>query len=137
MRGAYTVVLVDLLHMNRFFAEPRGGPGVGRDVMMADQRTGDDQSEQKSALPAFPAQRNHAYNEIRGRCGVNVWAVVSLVLGLCGVVVGGFAAGFFALHQVKDRPQKGRGLAVAGVTLSAIWTLLLVIGFATGTIGPS
>ncbi|MGI8331669.1 DUF4190 domain-containing protein [Actinomadura scrupuli] len=108
---------------------------MGRDVTVADQRTDDDQSEQRPALPAFPAHRNHAYNEIQGRGGVNVWAVVSLVFGLCGVVVGGFAAGILALYQVRDRPQKGRGLAVAGVSLSAVWTLLLGIGFATGTIG--
>lgn len=101
---------------------------------MSQPRAGDEQQPQPARLPSFPAHRNTAYNEIPSRGGVNAWAVVSLVLGLGGVMVGGFAAGIVALNQIRDRPQRGRGLAIAGLLLSAIWTVLLGVAILTGTL---
>jgi hypothetical protein len=85
-------------------------------------------------LRPFPVHRNPAYNEIPSRRGVNGWAVASLILGLGGAMVGGFVAGIVALAQVKDRPQKGRGLAIAGLIFSAMWTLLFGIAILVGAI---
>ncbi len=54
----------------------------------------------------------------------NGWAVVALVTGLVALVPVAVAAGVVALVQTSRRPQAGSGLAVAGLVLAAIWTVL-------------
>ncbi|MER8185990.1 DUF4190 domain-containing protein [Kitasatospora sp. NPDC094015] len=69
-------------------------------------------------LPAQPAA---------GRDG---YAIASLVLGLFGFAclawVAGLAFGIAALRRLRVRPQAGRGMAVAGIVLSALWGAFLL-----------
>src|SRR5262249_11864489 len=67
-------------------------------------------------------------------------AVASLVLGLAGItVIGavlGIVFGIMALRRIGRTGQRGRGMAIAGLALSAIWLLLIGAFFAFG-IGKS
>jgi Domain of unknown function (DUF4190) len=81
-------------------------------------------------LQAFPVHRNAAYNEIPVKSGVNGSAIVAFVLGLCGAVPLGIIFGIRALTQIGDSPQKGRGLAISGLCLCALWLVVLVMRFA-------
>ncbi|WP_435974230.1 DUF4190 domain-containing protein [Streptomyces sp. Qhu_M48] len=66
----------------------------------------------------------------------NGLAIGSLVSGIvCCLPPLGLVLGVVALPQIRKRDQAGKGLAVAGIVLSALSCLLLVIGLATGGIG--
>jgi Domain of unknown function (DUF4190)/Septum formation len=58
-------------------------------------------------------------------------AVASLALGLLGfMLLTGIASvllGLTALSRIRDDPQPGRGLAVAGIVLSGVWALVIVV----------
>ena len=61
-------------------------------------------------------------------------AIASLVLGLLGAffltAITGIIFGIVALVGIRNNPQqRGKGLAIAGLILSAFWMLLIVIGF--------
>ena len=56
--------------------------------------------------------------------GTNAFAIVSLVLSICSGPLLGLIFGIIALVQTKRSGQKGRGLAIAGVTISSIWFLV-------------
>lgn len=60
--------------------------------------------------------------------GTNGLAIAALVLGLIGGVVLGAVLGFVALAQIRRTGQQGRGLAIAGIALSGVWTLLVGVG---------
>lgn len=63
---------------------------------------------------------------------VNGMAVASLVLGLLGFVpLVGLILGVIANNQIKNNPRKytGKGMATAGIVLSIIWLIILVIIF--------
>ncbi|WP_030174591.1 DUF4190 domain-containing protein [Spirillospora albida] len=54
----------------------------------------------------------------------NPLAIASLVTGLLGCfAVLGAILGFIALNQIKQRGGRGRGMAVAGIVLSVLWTI--------------
>jgi hypothetical protein len=53
--------------------------------------------------------------------GTNGFAIASLVLGICGGAVLSIVFGIVALVQLRKRNQRGRGLAIAGISLSALW----------------
>jgi Septum formation len=55
-----------------------------------------------------------------------VWAIVSLVFGLLGVIVISIVCGIVGLKKAKEG-QGGRGLAIAGLVLSASWVGVAVI----------
>ena len=56
----------------------------------------------------------------------NGFAVASFVLGLLGFgILLSYIFGVVALRQIRERQQRGRGLAIAGLALSGLWTLLL------------
>ncbi|QES13176.1 hypothetical protein DEJ45_12720 [Streptomyces venezuelae] len=64
----------------------------------------------------------------------NGLAIGSLVAGVvCCLPPLGLILGLIALPQIRKREQAGKGLAVAGILLSALSCLLLVIGIATGS----
>ncbi|MFH8711211.1 DUF4190 domain-containing protein [Streptomyces zaomyceticus] len=68
----------------------------------------------------------------------NGLAIGSLVSGIvCCLPPLGLALGLVALPQIRKRDQAGKGLAVAGIVLSAVSCLLLVIGLVTGGIGSA
>jgi Septum formation/Domain of unknown function (DUF4190) len=57
----------------------------------------------------------------------NWWAIVSLVFGILGGVLISVIAGIVALNKAKQG-QGGRGMAIAGLVLSGLWVLLLIVG---------
>ena len=62
--------------------------------------------------------------------GTNGLAIASLVLGIVGFGVGSLLAvifGHVALHQIKQRQQSGRGLAIAGLVLGSIAVVSFVV----------
>ncbi|MFJ8039262.1 DUF4190 domain-containing protein [Kitasatospora sp. NPDC096147] len=60
--------------------------------------------------------------------GTNGMAIASLVVGVLGLFclawTVGLGLGIAALRQIRRRPQRGRGLAVAGIVLSTCWGLV-------------
>jgi|GEM_PF-2054692 len=67
----------------------------------------------------------------------NVLAIVSLVTGIAGFTfvpfLGGIAAvvtGHISLHQLKTKPENGRGMAIAGLVLGYAGIALTVIASA-------
>ncbi|GAB2329273.1 DUF4190 domain-containing protein [Streptomyces variabilis] len=69
----------------------------------------------------------------RPPAAVNGVAIAALVFGvLCFLPAVGLVLGVIALLQIKRRGERGKGMAVAGVTLSslglALWTAALVTG---------
>ncbi len=65
----------------------------------------------------------------------NGLAIGSLVTGVvCCLPPLGLILGLVALPQIRKRDQAGKGLAVAGILLSVLSCLLLLIGIATGGI---
>ncbi|MEU7824988.1 DUF4190 domain-containing protein [Catellatospora sp. NPDC049133] len=66
------------------------------------------------------------------KSGTNGFAIASLIFGVMGGVLLGFIFGFVALSQIKKRNQGGKGMAVAGLVLSTLWSLVIcgVIGVA-------
>ncbi len=67
--------------------------------------------------------------------GTNGFAVAALVLGIIGGILLSVIFGCIALSQIKRSGQDGRGMAVAGLILSGVWTLgwvaLIVAAIAT------
>jgi hypothetical protein len=57
----------------------------------------------------------------------NGFAVAALVFGILGGLLG-FVFGIIALVQIRRKGQKGTGLAVAGLVLSALWLLAIGLG---------
>ncbi|GAA4601476.1 hypothetical protein BJY16_003898 [Actinoplanes octamycinicus] len=59
-------------------------------------------------------------------------AIASLIFGILGGVLISVICGFIALSQIKKRGDRGKGMAVAGLSLSAFWVVaiagLIVIG---------
>lgn len=65
----------------------------------------------------------------------NGMAIASLVTGLTCIPLLGAVLGLVALKQIRRRPQRGRGLAVAGLTLSLLGTLVFAVLLALGMLG--
>ncbi|MCU7730937.1 DUF4190 domain-containing protein [Actinoplanes sp. KI2] len=59
---------------------------------------------------------------------VNGFAIASLVCGILGCItislVLAVVFGFVALNQIKTRGQRGRGLAIAGISLAGVWVVV-------------
>jgi hypothetical protein len=62
--------------------------------------------------------------------GTNGFAIAALILGILGGVILSIAFGIAALVQIRKRPQRGKGLAIAGLVLSGGWILLIGVGVA-------
>jgi Domain of unknown function (DUF4190)/Septum formation len=56
------------------------------------------------------------------------FAIASLVLGIFGGIFLSVIFGIVALRRIRTRNLKGRGLAIAGLVLSGLWTLLIAVG---------
>ena len=59
--------------------------------------------------------------------GTNGFAVASLVFGIIGMPLLGTIFGCVALSQVRKTGQDGRGMAVAGLALSALWAAFVAL----------
>ena len=58
----------------------------------------------------------------------NTLAIVSLVLSIIGVHLGGIITGHIALGQIKRTGETGRGLALAGTIIGYVGILFSIIG---------
>jgi hypothetical protein len=85
---------------------------------------GFDKGQQPSYQPSHPPQHSALRPTRKNRL-----AIASLVFGILGFTVlgsiAGLIVGFIALKQIKTRNQAGRGLAIAGIVISALWLLAL------------
>jgi Domain of unknown function (DUF4190)/Septum formation len=63
------------------------------------------------------------------------WAIASFVLGLLAVVILSVIFGFVALSRIKRLGQQGRGFAIAGLVLSGLWVLLIILLIIVGSLG--
>ena len=65
--------------------------------------------------------------------GTSGWAIASFVVGLLSVALLGLATllsitfGIIALRRIRRLGQKGRGLAIAGLVLSAAWLVVAIV----------
>jgi hypothetical protein len=58
---------------------------------------------------------------------VSGFAIATLVLGICGIVLPAVICGIVALGQTRGGSHSGRGMAIAGLLISAAWVLLLAL----------
>lgn len=75
--------------------------------------------------PQQPGQYGQAYGPPPTPRSTNGFAIASLIFGVLGGVLLSVIFGIIALKQIKTRGQGGRGMAIAGLVLSALWTLLI------------
>lgn len=82
-----------------------------------------DDTEASSTLPVAPplAPGDSYGNADRPAPGTNGFAIASFVLGLLGGALLSVIFGIIALRKLRNRPQRGKGLAIAGLCLSGIW----------------
>jgi len=62
------------------------------------------------------------------RPGTNSFATASFVFGLIGGVPLSVIFGIVALVQIRKRSEGGKGLAIAGLVLSGVWTTVFAVG---------
>jgi MFS family permease len=69
----------------------------------------------------------------------NGWAIAAFVLGILGGTILSVIFAIVALVQVKGRHQRGRGLAIAALVISAAWIAAIasVIGYGISAQGTS
>jgi len=68
------------------------------------------------------------------------WSLVSSGIGIvtCGIgSVVGIVLGVIALNQINRTNQRGRGLAIAGIAVGVVWTLILLTGLYAHSSGSS
>jgi len=58
----------------------------------------------------------------------NGFAIASLIFGIIGGFLLGIIFGIVGLVQIKNRGQKGRGLAITGIVLSGLWLIGIIVG---------
>ena len=64
-------------------------------------------------------QQTYGYGYPQPSGGTNGLAIASLVLAFfCSLA--GLICGIVALNQIRERPQEGRGLAIAGIIISSL-----------------
>ena len=66
--------------------------------------------------------------------GTNGFAIASFVLGLLGGVLLSVIFGIVALNKLRRRPQRGKGLAIAGLCLSGLWVAGIAAVLAAGSL---
>ncbi len=66
------------------------------------------------------------YTAAQPKPGTNGFAIAALVLGLLGGVLLSVIFGVVALSKIRHQPQRGKGLAIAGLCLSGAWVVGIV-----------
>jgi hypothetical protein len=96
----------------------------------------EDEAEADSTLPVAPPLTPGVYDYTADRPapGTNGFAIASFVLGLVGGVLLSVIFGIVALNKLRDRPQRGRGLAIAGLCLSGAWLVGIAAVFAVASV---
>jgi hypothetical protein len=71
--------------------------------------------------------------------GTNGWAIAAFILGILGGTILSVIFAIVALVQLRGRPQRGRGLAIAALVISAAWIAVIasVIVYGVSTQGKS
>jgi Domain of unknown function (DUF4190) len=71
--------------------------------------------------------------------GTNGWAIAAFVLGILGGTILSVIFAIVALAQLRGRHQRGRGLAIAALVISAVWIAVItsVIAYGISTQGNS
>ncbi|MDX2691324.1 MULTISPECIES: DUF4190 domain-containing protein [Streptomyces] len=120
---------------------PLGPPpphGGGRFPPPGQPQAGAGQPFAYQVPPQVPGQAwgrtgGQAYPALRPAPPVNGLAIAALVLGvLCFLPGVGLMLGVVALVQIRRKGERGKGMAVAGIVLSAIGALLMTLAFTTG-----
>lgn len=75
--------------------------------------------------PPYPPQSPGYYGPPPQQRPTNWWAIVSLIFGVLGGIVISVVCGIVGLRKAKAG-QGGRGLAIAGLVLSAVWAVVVV-----------
>lgn len=57
----------------------------------------------------------------------NGFAIASLIFGIFGGILLSVIFGIVALSQIKKRGDKGKGMAITGLVLSGVWTVLACV----------
>ncbi|WP_158574004.1 DUF4190 domain-containing protein [Streptomyces triticagri] len=84
---------------------------------------------------AWPGVQPYGYG-VPQQPPVNGLAIAALVLGiLCFLPLVGLVLGVLALSQINKRGGRGKGMAVAGIALSATGAVLLSVSLVTGAAG--
>ncbi|MBB5917238.1 hypothetical protein BJY24_006150 [Nocardia transvalensis] len=80
-------------------------------------------------MPGGPGQFGPPPGQPPQQQGTNGFAIASLILGILGgFCLLGAVFGVIALVQIKKTGQRGRGLAIAGIALTAVWVAVGIIG---------
>lgn len=61
------------------------------------------------------------------KSGTNGFALASLIFGIIGGLLFSIVFGIVGLVQTKNSGQKGRGFAIAGLVLSAVWIAIIAV----------
>lgn len=71
--------------------------------------------------------------------GTNGWAIAAFVLGILGGTILSVIFAIVALVQIRGRHQRGSGLAIAALVISAVWIAAItsVIAYGIATQGKS
>ena len=82
--------------------------------------------------PNFPPPPGQEWQQQQPtpKAGTNGFAIASLVLSFCGGVLLSVIFGIVALVQIRKRPQAGKGLAIAGLVISGLWVVGLIVAAA-------
>jgi hypothetical protein len=80
------------------------------------------------APPPYGAPQPYGAYPPPPKPGFNGFAIASLVLSIVGGILLSVIFGIVALVQTRRSGQKGRGLAIAGLAVSALWLVGIAIG---------
>ena len=71
--------------------------------------------------------------------GTNGWAIAAFFVGILGGIILSVIFAIVALVQMKGRRQRGRGLAIAALVISAAWIAIItsVIAYGVSTRGKT
>ncbi|GAA2701530.1 DUF4190 domain-containing protein [Actinoplanes palleronii] len=75
--------------------------------------------------PGYPGQPYPMYGQQPDSGRTNGFAIASLIFGILGGLLG-IVFGLIALGQIPKRGDRGKGLAIAGLSLSIAWIVLIV-----------
>jgi hypothetical protein len=95
-----------------------------------------DDSVPGDGLPTAPPvqypYQAYTYGAPPPRRGTNGFAITAFVLGLIGGTILSIIFGIIGLVQIRRTGQRGRGLAIAGITLACVWLVIFIGIFASG-----
>jgi hypothetical protein len=85
-----------------------------------------------NAWPASPSLTPgvHYYTADQPKSGTNGFAIAAFILGLVGGGLLSVIFGCVALSKIRQQPQRGKGLAIAGLCLTGVWVVILVVTIA-------